>query len=83
MCLILWSWREDSNPRPADYKSAALPTELRQRRRTRVRILGKGLDKGNLPEIQGQVSFSGGLACMSPNTAEGAALLEVGQRKLT
>ena len=26
----LWSWREESNPRPADYKSAALPTELRQ-----------------------------------------------------
>src|SRR3990167_5898885 len=25
-----WSWREESNPRPADYKSAALPTELRQ-----------------------------------------------------
>jgi hypothetical protein len=28
--LYLWSWREESNPRPADYKSAALPTELRQ-----------------------------------------------------
>src|SRR5262249_16622094 len=25
-----WSWRRDLNPRPADYKSAALPTELRQ-----------------------------------------------------
>src|ERR1700752_4019162 len=25
-----WSWRRESNPRPADYKSAALPTELRQ-----------------------------------------------------
>ncbi len=25
-----WSWRRDSNPRPADYKSAALPPELRQ-----------------------------------------------------
>ena len=25
-----WSWQRDSNPRPADYKSAALPTELRQ-----------------------------------------------------
>src|SRR5690606_31542630 len=23
-----WSWREELNPRPADYKSAALPTEL-------------------------------------------------------
>ena len=26
----LWSWRWDSNPQPADYKSAALPVELRQ-----------------------------------------------------
>ena len=25
-----WSWRGDSNPQPADYKSAALPVELRQ-----------------------------------------------------
>jgi hypothetical protein len=28
--LRRWSWRRDLNPRPADYKSAALPTELRQ-----------------------------------------------------
>ncbi len=27
---IKWSWQRDLNPRPADYKSAALPTELRQ-----------------------------------------------------
>ncbi len=26
----LWSWRRESNPRPSDYKSDALPTELRQ-----------------------------------------------------
>ena len=26
----VWSWWTDSNPRPADYKSAALPTELHQ-----------------------------------------------------
>ena len=25
---LLWSWREELNPQPADYKSAALPTEL-------------------------------------------------------
>jgi hypothetical protein len=25
-----WSWRRDLNPQPADYKSAALPVELRQ-----------------------------------------------------
>lgn len=28
--LLSWSWRLDLNQRPADYKSAALPTELRQ-----------------------------------------------------
>ena len=27
------SWRRDLNPRPADYKSAALPTELRQHKK--------------------------------------------------
>ena len=27
---VAWSWWTDSNPRPADYKSAALPTELHQ-----------------------------------------------------
>jgi hypothetical protein len=31
--LKYWSWRWESNPRPADYKSAALPTELHQRMR--------------------------------------------------
>ena len=29
--IAFWSWWTDSNPRPADYKSAALPTELHQR----------------------------------------------------
>ena len=28
--LLRWSWWTDSNPRPADYKSAALPAELHQ-----------------------------------------------------
>ena len=27
---ILWSWRKELNPRPTDYKSVALPTELHQ-----------------------------------------------------
>src|SRR6266849_3084615 len=26
-----WSWRRELNPRPSDYKSDALPAELRQR----------------------------------------------------
>src|SRR5713101_7739198 len=29
-----WSWRRELNPRPSDYKSDALPAELRQRSRT-------------------------------------------------
>ena len=29
-----WSWRRELNPRPSDYKSDALPTELRQLTRT-------------------------------------------------
>ena len=28
--LACWSWRRDLNPRPSDYKSDALPAELRQ-----------------------------------------------------
>ena len=28
---LRWSWRRGLNPRPSDYKSDALPTELRQR----------------------------------------------------
>jgi hypothetical protein len=28
--LSFWSWWTESNPRPADYKSAALPAELHQ-----------------------------------------------------
>ena len=28
--LLFWSWKRDSNTRPADYESAALPTELFQ-----------------------------------------------------
>jgi hypothetical protein len=30
-----WSWRRDLNPRPSDYKSDALPAELRQRKNYR------------------------------------------------
>ena len=30
LIINIWSWRLESNPQPADYKSAALPIELRQ-----------------------------------------------------
>src|SRR4030081_1869562 len=29
--IFWWSWRRELNPRPSDYKSDALPAELRQR----------------------------------------------------
>ena len=32
--IDIWSWRRGLNPRPSDYKSDALPAELRQRRKT-------------------------------------------------
>ena len=34
-----WSWWTDSNPRPADYKSAALPTELYRRLKQNMLII--------------------------------------------
>ena len=37
--MQLWSWWTDSNPRPADYKSAALPAELHQQFPTAVPII--------------------------------------------
>jgi hypothetical protein len=41
-CIIFWSWRWDSNPQPADYKSAALPIELRQLYKPKHRNRFKG-----------------------------------------
>src|ERR1700720_615578 len=34
--FVSWSWRRDLNPWPSDYKSDALPTELRQQFRGKV-----------------------------------------------
>ena len=39
-----WSWRWDSNPQPADYKSAALPIELRQPEEDRTVIDARSRD---------------------------------------
>ena len=38
--IFNWSWWTDSNPRPADYKSAALPAELHQHQRGPFRFHG-------------------------------------------
>ncbi len=37
--MKFWSWWTDSNPRPADYKSAALPAELHQQTTGNVEII--------------------------------------------
>ena len=36
LVVVSWSWRRESNPRPSDYKSDALPTELRQQIREKT-----------------------------------------------
>jgi hypothetical protein len=60
--LTIWSWRRDLNPRPSDYKSDALPAELRQhnppvtghkdnklaQRQTRVQHCDFGLYRGSV-----------------------------------
>ena len=43
-----WSWWTDSNPRPADYKSAALPAELHQRSSFRVHNDGYYSSRGRV-----------------------------------
>ena len=40
-CPYFWSWRLESNPQPADYKSAALPVELRQQNHLKNGALGR------------------------------------------
>ena len=46
--LLISSWRADSDRRPADYKSAALPTELRQR--TKVPLLQNAVFRFEVPK---------------------------------
>ena len=42
----IWSWWTDSNPRPADYKSAALPAELHQQISAAVQQQGLVYQRG-------------------------------------
>src|SRR5262249_55905327 len=46
-CKIWWSWRRELNPRPSDYKSDALPAELRQHHSNR------GIIADPVHELQG------------------------------
>src|SRR5215471_19825535 len=50
--LVFWSWRRDSNPRPSDYKSDALPTELRQQTLGKGARLRANLSHGSLPDVR-------------------------------
>ena len=61
-CCFYWSWRTDSNRRPADYKSAALPTELRQRREGRRRA-GAGYRSRILCELRRCLNRRGCCGC--------------------
>jgi hypothetical protein len=45
-----WSWRRGLNPRPSDYKSDALPTELRQHPFHATRCAE---ESASLPPLQG------------------------------
>ena len=49
---LKWSWRRELNPRPSDYKSDALPTELRQR----LFILDEFADPSHLRDIHSRTA---------------------------
>jgi hypothetical protein len=53
LLFFWWSWRRELNPRPSDYKSDALPAELRQRRSNQVRI-AEGVQElqGDVPQFE-------------------------------
>jgi hypothetical protein len=55
-CFRRWSWRRGLNPRPSDYKSDALPAELRQRRSNRVRIADTTQEMQDLSQKAEQVA---------------------------
>ena len=58
---VLWSWRLESNPQPADYKSAALPVELHQRKNQKNGALGRNrtTDRGIFSPLLYRLSYQG------------------------
>ena len=66
-----WSWRRELNPRPSDYKSDALPAELRQPRSNRVRIADGASKLQGVARIRehvgGQVCGKGISLCRTPS----------------
>jgi hypothetical protein len=65
--LLVWSWRRDLNPRPSDYKSDALPAELRQRK---LPVTGHKVNKlaqrQSACNILSQCLVRGNVTCVVP-----------------
>ena len=75
--FLAWSWRWDLNPQPADYKSAALPIELRQR-----------INSELYPNIQKNQPIFDKVAKVKPQTTRGgdfnvARRADIGSRLAT
>ena len=58
---IKWSWREESNSQPADYKSAALPIELHQHENG-ASERNRTTDTGIFSPLLYQLSYRGNMA---------------------
>ena len=54
-----WSWREELNPQPADYKSAALPIELHQPKKNGAFERNRTTDTGIFSPLLYQLSYRG------------------------
>ena len=54
-----WSWREELNPQPADYKSAALPIELHQPKKNGAFERNRTTDTGIFSPLLYQLSYKG------------------------
>ena len=59
LIFIKWSWRLESNPQPADYKSAALPIELRQRNSYGASGRNRTTDTGIFSPLLYRLSYRG------------------------
>ena len=57
--FYIWSWRLESNPQPADYKSAALPIELRQHNSYGASGRNRTTDTGIFSPLLYRLSYRG------------------------
>ena len=81
---VSWSWRRDLNPRPSDYKSDALPTELRQQIREKDVLSPKPIPliiarcPGQLFKVsQGELRAQAGYAIAVSNKTVGGSRLNL------